>query len=293
MDDSQNTVPIQSLAAESPDDAPAARPAGDEQAPPVTIDAPALAPLDAQAEAVAIEPDPPMAGTLTRWIAPAGEESRSFTAAERAPRPARPQWQLPRVARFAAAIALAIGGGAAIGAMATFWLAGKASPDAWAAFNERDQLKGSIEHLNAELTALRANVEGAGRAANTQVVRLTERVDRVERAQAEPAAKFAKLSETVERIDRQTRDLPDLGPPIPEGRIAPPTPVKEISRMSVVPGWVLQSVFDGAAMIQGRIGVIEVEVGDPLPGGGRVEAIRRQDGRWVVVTSKGLILAAR
>ncbi len=28
-------------------------------------------------------------------------------------------------------------------------------------------------------------------------------------------------------------------------------------------------------------------------GGGRVEAIRRQDGRWVVVTSKGLILAAQ
>jgi hypothetical protein len=46
-------------------------------------------------------------------------------------------------------------------------------------------------------------------------------------------------------------------------------------------------------LIQGRIGLIEVEVGDPLPGGGRVEAIRRQDGRWVVVTSKGLILAAQ
>jgi hypothetical protein len=28
-----------------------------------------------------------------------------------------------------------------------------------------------------------------------------------------------------------------------------------------------------------------------LPGLGRIENIRRQDGRWVVVTSKGLILA--
>jgi hypothetical protein len=61
----------------------------------------------------------------------------------------------------------------------------------------------------------------------------------------------------------------------------------------VVPGWVVRSVYDGTALIQGRIGMIEVEVGDPLPGGGRVEAIRRQDGRWVVVTSKGLILAAQ
>ena len=27
-----------------------------------------------------------------------------------------------------------------------------------------------------------------------------------------------------------------------------------------------------------------------VPGLGRIEAIRKQDGRWVVVTSKGLIL---
>ena len=75
--------------------------------------------------------------------------------------------------------------------------------------------------------------------------------------------------------------------------IAAPVPIKEIPRVSVVPGWVVRSVYDGMALIQGRIGLIEVEVGDPLPGGGRVEAIRRQDGRWVVVTSKGLILAAQ
>ena len=31
--------------------------------------------------------------------------------------------------------------------------------------------------------------------------------------------------------------------------------------------------------------------GDPVPGLGRIDAIRKQDGRWVVVTSKGLIVA--
>jgi ketosteroid isomerase-like protein len=292
MDQSQNTVPIQSLAADSPDtgETPANRPAGDEQAHPITIDAPALAPLDAHAEADTTQP--PKAGTLTRWIAPKAQGAGVFASTDRVTPDTAPRWQLPRAARFAAAFALAIGGGAAIGAAGSFWLSGKASPDASIAFNERDQLRASIEHLNSELTTLRGTVEGTGRTANTQVVRLTERVDRVERAQAEPAAKIAKLGEAVERIDRRTHDLPDLGP-IPEGRIAPPTPIKEISRLSVVPGWVLQSVFDGAALIQGRIGVIEVEVGDPLPGGGRVEAIRRQEGRWVVVTSKGLIVAAR
>jgi hypothetical protein len=35
----------------------------------------------------------------------------------------------------------------------------------------------------------------------------------------------------------------------------------------------------------------EVYPGDPVPGLGKVDAIRKQDGRWVVVTSKGLIVA--
>ena len=36
--------------------------------------------------------------------------------------------------------------------------------------------------------------------------------------------------------------------------------------------------------------VLAADSGDPVPGAGRVDAIRRQDGRWVVVTSKGLIV---
>ena len=43
-------------------------------------------------------------------------------------------------------------------------------------------------------------------------------------------------------------------------------------------------------IIHSREGMIEVGVGAALPGGGRVEDIRRQDGRWVVVTSRGLVM---
>jgi hypothetical protein len=39
------------------------------------------------------------------------------------------------------------------------------------------------------------------------------------------------------------------------------------------------------------MGVIEVDQGDMIPGIGRVDAIKKQDGRWVVVTSKGLIVS--
>ena len=41
------------------------------------------------------------------------------------------------------------------------------------------------------------------------------------------------------------------------------------------------------------MGIIEVDQGDMVPGLGRVDAIRKQDGRWVVVTSKGLIVSPR
>ena len=56
-----------------------------------------------------------------------------------------------------------------------------------------------------------------------------------------------------------------------------------------VPGFVLRRVFDGAALIEGRDGIIEVEPGMVAPGLGRVEAIKREDGRWVVVTARGVV----
>ena len=66
----------------------------------------------------------------------------------------------------------------------------------------------------------------------------------------------------------------------------PPTTLKP----PIVQGWVLRRVYDGAALIEGRDGIIEVEPGIVAPGLGRIEGIKRQDGRWVVVTSRGLVV---
>jgi hypothetical protein len=70
-----------------------------------------------------------------------------------------------------------------------------------------------------------------------------------------------------------------------------PAPKPDVARLPTVDGWVLRDVSYGAALIEGRRGTYEVYAGDAIPGLGRVDAIRRQDGRWVVVTSKGLIVA--
>jgi hypothetical protein len=61
--------------------------------------------------------------------------------------------------------------------------------------------------------------------------------------------------------------------------------------LPTVEGWVLRGVANGIALIESRRGIFEVYAGDLVPGAGRVDAIRRQDGRWVVVTSKGLIVS--
>jgi hypothetical protein len=68
-------------------------------------------------------------------------------------------------------------------------------------------------------------------------------------------------------------------------------PKPEVARLPIVEGWVLRDVANGGALIEGRRGIFEVYAGDPVPGLGRIDAIRRQDGRWVVVTSRGLIVA--
>ena len=79
----------------------------------------------------------------------------------------------------------------------------------------------------------------------------------------------------------------------------PPTPPQapgatakaEVGRLPTVEGWVLRDVGRGSALIESRRGLFEVYAGDPIPGLGRVDAIRKQDGRWVVITSKGLIVS--
>jgi hypothetical protein len=60
-------------------------------------------------------------------------------------------------------------------------------------------------------------------------------------------------------------------------------------RPRVIEGWALRRVSRGVAIIQGHEGAIEVAAGDIVPGIGRIESIRRLDGRWVVLTHAGMI----
>lgn len=161
-------------------------------------------------------------------------------------------------------------------------------------------LEQTITKLNAEIAALKTSTERAAKADAAQLAKITDRVEKAEKAQAEPAAKIARLSETVEKL-RVSAAAPAPAPAAKEVSrettasiptpVAAPNRTAEASRLPTVQGWRLRDIANGGALVEGQRGLYEVYAGDPLPGLGRVDAIRKQDGRWVVVTSKGLIVA--
>ena len=204
-----------------------------------------------------------------------------------------------RVAAAAAVVVLATVAGALGGAVATASLMRGAGHTA----TGNSALEASVARIDAEILALKAGLENNSKLATNQLSKTSDRLDRIEKAQAEPAARLTRLSETVEKLRAAPVPLPSP-PPIAApatttaakevtGSVAPqPAPAKtEVGRLPTVEGWVLRDVAYGGALIEGRRGVYEVYAGDGVPGLGRVDAIRRQDGRWVVVTSRGLIVA--
>ncbi|WP_375157120.1 hypothetical protein [Bradyrhizobium sp. RDT46] len=214
-----------------------------------------------------------------------------------------------RLSAMAAVVAIAAGVGAISGALATAGMMHFASPaQTPVQVTDTSALDASVARIDADLVALKANVEHSSKTGLSQFNRANDRLDKLEKAQAEPLARIAKLSEAVDKL----RVTPPAAPtqaaaaaaPAKEitGSVAPtqvattaaPAPVAaapkpEVGRLPTIEGWRLRSAGNGGALIEGRDGLYEVYPGDPIPGVGRVDAIRRQDGRWVVVTSRGLI----
>jgi hypothetical protein len=217
-----------------------------------------------------------------------------------------------RVAALAAVIVLAAAAGAIGGVLATAGF-GRVAADSTKIASSR-ALEDSISRIDTEIAALRTSLEQASKHSASQISKTTDRLDKVEKAQAEPAAKLAKLSETVEKLRTASVAAPapasaavavPAAAPIPpkettaaiqtaNAAAAPiplPPPKPEIARLPTVEGWVLRDVANGSALIEGRQGIFEVYAGDQIPGLGRVDAVRKQDGHWVVITSRGLIVA--
>jgi hypothetical protein len=206
-----------------------------------------------------------------------------------------------RIGAMAAVVALATVAGALGGALATAGVGKLMAGDSASASAKESALEASVARIDADIVALKASLEHTAKTGVTQFNKTSDRLDKVEKAQAEPAAKLAKLSEAVDKLrsaqasaaqapaKEVTGSVSQPAAAVAAAPTAPPKP--EVARLPTVEGWVLRDVANGSALIEGRRGMYEVYAGDPVPGLGRVDAIRKQDGRWVVVTSKGLIVA--
>jgi hypothetical protein len=237
------------------------RPAGFRAAPDTAAPAPAAPAADPRIPVAVPRPD---AGDAENRINPAAG------AADAASRPHGVLWRAA-----ALGIAACLGAAAGSAGSAAIHLFGppartQADPldDLRTLKESVAQLRGHVKVVNDNMTALRANFGTVTSALTSQLSKISDEVEKVERLQSD---RRAGTSESA----------------------APAPGEAKPSKPAVVEGWVLRSVSDGVALIEGRHGIIEIEPGDSLPGIGRIHEIKRQDGHWVVVTPKGLIVSAR
>ena len=200
-----------------------------------------------------------------------------------------------RFAMLAASLAAAAAFGSFVGSLSATGVAHFWSPGATRASLAGSSGTAAAKAALVDLSALKANLDGASRSANGQFAKLAERLDRIERAQAEPAAKLAHLAEAVDRLEKKS-GMAQAGPAAPEttGSIGGAAAAAEAKPPeNILRDWIVQDVRGGRALIENRFGAIfDVAAGSVLPALGKVETIKRQDNQWIVVTAHGIIYSA-
>jgi hypothetical protein len=196
-----------------------------------------------------------------------------------------------RLTPIAATIAASAAFGGIVGSLAATGFVHVAVPEQTVARSD-DATRATIARIEADLFALKSGMEASTKASNAHFAKITERLDRSERAQIDPTLKLAKIAEGIERFEKRAA-APASAAAAKASNDTTGSVAAQAERSSgptVLDSWRLRRVRYGAAIIEGRLGAIEVEPGDTIPGIGRIQNIKRQDGRWVVVTSRGLIV---
>jgi hypothetical protein len=135
----------------------------------------------------------------------------------------------------------------------------------------------------AQVAALKASFDSAARNTINQYAKIADRLDRIDQRSAAAAETTASLPATM-----QTASSPPQS-------AAPAVPA-ELPKLSdrILQDWIVHDVQNGHALVESRYGgMFAVSAGSVLPGIGRVDLIKRQDGHWVVLTARGSIISAR
>ena len=236
-----------------------------------SVESPSISPAvtEPAAESVA---EPPKSETVTAAPMPEVAPSRLLSL---------PQFRLiarhKHYAFLAASVMFAAALGAVVGVAATGGFAAPKQTEI-ARVDDSKATQQTIARLSKEIAALKVNVEVANKTAHAQIAKIGERLSR----EAADITGSISAPQTVTPVP-----LPKPAQRVAAVEVRPP------ARPRVVQDWTIRDVYDGYVYVQGHGDIYQVSIGAPLPGLGRVEQVKRQDGRWMVLTPKGIIVSLR
>lgn len=127
----------------------------------------------------------------------------------------------------------------------------------------------------AELSAIKTNLDSTTRSTTSQLAKLSDRLDKLD--QRSTAASIETTGSITTASAAPT--APAAAPKIAD---------------RVLQDWIVQDVEGGRALVESRYGgMFDVGEGSTLPGVGRINSIKRQDGQWIVLTERGTITSGR
>lgn len=196
------------------------------------------------------------------------------------------------IGSFAAALA-AVG----IGHINTASVASASVPEPITGTADASSVAKALKAQLAELNAMKSSLDSATHYANAQLNSISDRLEKVEHAQTDPA-QLAHIADSVDRLTRLNTSTPEttgsITPPAQSATAATPAPAEPKITDRILEDWVLEEVHGDRALVASRYGgEFLVTPGSVLPGAGHVDAVKRQDGQWVVITAHGMIVEGR
>jgi hypothetical protein len=205
-----------------------------------------------------------------------------------------------RMALLAASVTVAAVLGAVVGAVTATSLSG--SHDQVSSLQERKVMQQTVARLGDELSTLKTSLDAASKSAHAQTAQLAKLSQTMNeklaaattKANAALAQASAEVTGSISAPQTVAAPTPAIAEatPLPQPRPQQIAAVESQPRPLVVPGWSVRGAARGAVLVESHGEIFEVVPGASLPGLGRVESIRRIDGRWIVQTPKGLIVSA-
>ena len=144
------------------------------------------------------------------------------------------------------------------------------------------QLRRTVASLSTDVASNRTALDIANKQVSDRFGRLLQSVQ---------SASANRIERIAEEKTQAARTAATTSSPEITGSVQPQR--TNVARREVIVGWRVRRAFDGIAVLDGPLGVIEVARGQEIPSLGRIEEIKHENGSWQVLTSKGAILSTR